>query len=49
MQSTTVNISSIETTLTVATEPFPLLGGAAAGINGASVCNGEERGCQPGM
>lgn len=58
-QSTAVNISSIEMSVTVATEPLcgvPTAGGRGggeegmgAGINGPSVCNGEERGCQPGI
>ncbi len=56
-QSKTINISCIEMSVTVATEPLcgiPLgvtvwLERGDAGINGPCVCNGEECGCWPGI
>lgn len=59
MENSTINICSIEMSVTVATEPLcgvPTVGKGGgrvpervAGINGPSVCNGEEHGCQPGI
>lgn len=56
-QSKTINISWIEMSVRVATEPLcgsppgvaVWLERGDSGINGPSVCNGEECGCQPGI